>query len=210
MIGTWCARKEPSIWLPSTTFGPVQPFGVRSTIIGHFGLVRSSFSLAFFWIALISSIAWSKAAAILLCISIGSPPSTKYGFQPHPSKKCSNSSREIRAKMVGLLILYPFRCRIGKTAPSVFGFKNLLHCQEVASGPVSDSPSPTIHAATRSGLSNTAPKECASEYPSSPPSLMEPGVSGATWLEIPPGKENCLHSFFNPSISSPMFGYTSL
>ena len=33
--GTWCARNVPSIWIPSTTFGPVQPFGVRSTIIGH-------------------------------------------------------------------------------------------------------------------------------------------------------------------------------
>ena len=29
----------------------------KADIIGHFGLVRSSFSLAFFWIALISSIA---------------------------------------------------------------------------------------------------------------------------------------------------------
>ena len=35
--GTWCERKEPSIWTPSTTFGPVQPLGVRSTIIGQRG-----------------------------------------------------------------------------------------------------------------------------------------------------------------------------
>src|SRR5699024_10940021 len=34
-MGTWCARKVPSICLPSTSFGPVQPFGVRSTIIGQ-------------------------------------------------------------------------------------------------------------------------------------------------------------------------------
>ena len=43
------------------------------------------------------------------------------------------------------------------------GFKNLLHCHDVARGPVSASPSPTIQAAIRSGLSNTAPNECASE-----------------------------------------------
>ena len=47
--------------------------------------------------------------------------------------------------MVGLLILYPFRWRMGRTAPSVMGFKNLLDCQEVARGPVSASPSPTIN-----------------------------------------------------------------
>ena len=163
MIGTWCALNEPSIWLPSTSFGPVQPFGVRSTIIGHLGLSVLLFSLASFWIALISSITVSRASAIFLCISIGSLPSTKYGFQPHPSKKCSSSSCEIRARTVGLLILYPLRWRIGRTAPSVLGFKNLLHCHDVARGPVSASPSPTIQAAIRSGLSNTAPNECASE-----------------------------------------------
>ena len=65
-------------------------------IIGHFGLVVSSFSLAFFWIALMSSIALSRASAIFLCIAMCSLPSssisTKYGFHPHPSKKCSSSS----------------------------------------------------------------------------------------------------------------------
>ena len=54
--------------------------------------------------------------------------------------------------------------------------------QLVASGPVSASPSPTIAAAMSLGLSNTAPYTCAREYPSSPPSCIEPGVSGATIL----------------------------
>ena len=35
--GTWCERQVPSIRLPSTSFGPVQPLGVRSTIIGQRG-----------------------------------------------------------------------------------------------------------------------------------------------------------------------------
>ena len=82
------------------------------------------------------------------------------------------------------------------------GFKNLFECQLVASGPVSASPSPITHAAIRSGLSKTAPKAWDRLYPNSPPSFIDPGVSGAAWEAIPPGKENCLNSFFNPSISS--------
>ena len=35
--GTWCARKVPSTGRPSTSLGPVQPFGVRRTIIGQRG-----------------------------------------------------------------------------------------------------------------------------------------------------------------------------
>src|SRR4051794_10246150 len=51
-----------------------------------------------------------------------------------------------------------------------------------AVGPVSASPSPTTQVTTRSGLSITAPKETARAYPSSPPSCIEPGVSGLIWL----------------------------
>ena len=40
-----------------------------------------------------------------------------------------------------------------------------------------------------------------SEYPSSPPSLIDPGVSGATWLGIPPGNENWRNSRRMPSAS---------
>jgi hypothetical protein len=80
----------------------------------------------------------------------------------------------------------------------------------VAKGPVSASPSPTTQAAIRPGLSNTAPNAWLSEYPSSPPSWIDPGVSGATWLGIPPGKENCLNNFFMPASSCVMLGYTSL
>lgn len=55
---------------------------------------------------------------------------------------------------------------------------HLLLCQLVAKGPVSASPSPTMVKAIRFGWSKTAPKACEMEYPSSPPSWMEPGVSG--------------------------------
>ena len=64
----------------------------------------------------------------------------------------------MRANTVGLAILYPFKCNIGSTTPSVSGFKNLFDCHEVASVAVSASPSPTIHAVIKVGLSNTEPK----------------------------------------------------
>ena len=105
-----------------------------------------------------------------------------------------------------MAILYPLRCKIGSTTPSFFLFKNLLICHEVASGPVSASPSPTQQAAIKFLLSSTAPAAWAKLYPNSPPSWILPGVSGATCEEIPPGKENCLHSFFKPSSSSVIFG----
>src|SRR5690349_1815624 len=88
----------------------------------------------------------SIVAAIAWCIDSGSDPSTKYGVHPVPRKNDSISSCVTRAQIVGLLILYPFRCRIGRTAPSRTGLRNLLMCQLVASGPVSDSQSPTTAA----------------------------------------------------------------
>ena len=85
--------------------------------------------------------------------------------------------------------------------PSCTGWTNLLLCHDVASGPVSASPSPITQATSSSGLSSTAPYACASEYPSSPPSWIEPGVSGEAWLGTPPGKENCRNSAFIPFAS---------
>src|ERR1700737_3127633 len=108
----------------------------------------------------------------------------------------------MRERIVGLLILYPFRCRIGRTAPSVIGLRNLFECQEVARGPVSDSPSPMTQAVISCGLSKTVPNACERLYPNSPPSWIDPGVSGVQWLPIPPGKENCQKKLLSPSKSS--------
>lgn len=45
---------------------------------------------------------------------------------------------------------------MGSTALSLMELRNLLECQEVAGGLVSDSPSPTTAKVIKSGLSNTA------------------------------------------------------
>ena len=44
-----------------------------------------------------------------------------------------------------------------------YGIENLLDCHDVASGPVSASPSPITQATIRSGLSKAAPKAWLSE-----------------------------------------------
>src|SRR5262249_43911200 len=187
---------------PPTSAGLLHPLGVRRTIIGQCGRNGLLLPRACFWAARISATHASSVAAIAWCMVSGSDPSTKYGFHPVPRENASSSSWGTGAQIVGLLILYPFRCRIGRTAPSRTGLRNLLMCQLVASGPVSDSPSPTTAATISSGLSNAAPQACERQYPSSPPSWIEPGVSGVPWLSIPPGKENCLKSCCIPSSSS--------
>src|ERR1017187_2900512 len=94
----------------------------------------------------------------------------------------------MRARSVGLEILKPLRCRIGSTAPSVAGLRNLLECHAVASGPVSASPSPTTQATIKPGLSNTAPNEWLSESPNSPPLVDRAGRLGRRMAGYPPGK----------------------
>ena len=49
--GTWWARNVPSTGLPSTSFGPVQPFGVRRTIAGQRGRSRKPWARVSSWIA---------------------------------------------------------------------------------------------------------------------------------------------------------------
>ena len=83
--GTWCARHVPSTGRPSTTFGPVQPFGVRRTIIGQRGRVRSLPRRARVLDARGSrparGRAWPRAAGARRA---GSSPATRYGSQPYP------------------------------------------------------------------------------------------------------------------------------
>ena len=86
VIGTWCARKVPSMGLPSTSRGPVQPLGVRRIITGQAGRDRKPFLRASAWISFISEIQISSVAAIFWCmgsgsscLASGSSPWTKYG-----------------------------------------------------------------------------------------------------------------------------------
>lgn len=81
----------------------------------------------------------------------------------------SARTRVCATPAVGLAILYPFRCRIGRTAPSVAGLINRIPGQLAARGPVSASPSPMMHGTIRSGWSKAAQKACDSACPGTPP-----------------------------------------
>jgi hypothetical protein len=81
-IGTWWPAQPRHV--PVDSRGQVQPFGVRSTIIGQRGLVGTPLARACPWWARISATQWSSVAAIAWCMLAGSEPSTKYGVQPQP------------------------------------------------------------------------------------------------------------------------------
>ena len=143
--------------------GPVQPFGVRSTIIGHArpGQVRRRLRRAPAW------------------IGRGSAPIDRVGIGGRASCRCTAAGR--RPSTVDRLVAVAAQQRVelvvagsgpapsgwrscsrsgaGSAAPRrrAAGLRNLLECQLAASGPVSASPSPTTQATIRSGLSNAAP-----------------------------------------------------
>ena len=146
-------------------WGRSSPWGCAGRSWARWGGSSSPVSRALAWMRRISSDGTSPGRpAIVWCIFFGSSPSTKQGSQPQPWKKLVQLVRgRCGQKTVGLSILKPFRCRMGSTAPSSAGLRNLLECQAVARGPVSASPSPTTQAAIRSGLSSTAPKAWARE-----------------------------------------------
>ena len=79
--GTWCERQKSSTFLPSTSFGPVQPFGLRSTIIGQRG--RSSRPLGAARLVLdrarCGRTPCRACRPCSRCMSAGSLPSTKNG-----------------------------------------------------------------------------------------------------------------------------------
>ena len=85
--GTWCERHVPSTGTPSTSRGPVQPFGVRRTIIGQRGRVgRRSLRAACAGSPRSRRATSSSAAAKRSCTAAGSspskPPETRIGSQP--------------------------------------------------------------------------------------------------------------------------------
>jgi hypothetical protein len=58
------------------------------------------------------------------------------GAVPVASMSETSSDSGMRASTVGLATLYPFRPKIGSTAPSVTGLRDLLECQLAANSAV--------------------------------------------------------------------------
>ena len=81
-------------------------------------------------------------------------PFTKIGLPAISKRQLLKLLSRDAAKMAGLSIMNPLRWRTGRIASSQIGLRNLVLCHEVAKGPASDSPSPTIVTVIRFGLSN--------------------------------------------------------
>ena len=64
VTGTWWERNVPSVGLPSTTVGPVQPFGERRMIIGQRGRSLKPLLRASRWMRRISATTVSSVVAI--------------------------------------------------------------------------------------------------------------------------------------------------
>ena len=156
----------------SISAGPVQPFGVRSTISGHRGRsMHAVVAVRASWIARIRSWLSSSAAASRLVHVRADRCRRRCGPRsPRPRATTAGRARASGPARSGRRSCS--RSDGGSAAPRRrapgSGSCTLFH--EPASGAVSASPSPTTAATIRSGLSNAAPNACDSTYPSSPPS----------------------------------------
>ncbi len=207
--GTWWARNEPSIGLPSTTFGPVQPLGERSTIIGQLDVARRlarPVRGVFLDVAGSPRMAQSIAARpasracrqrIVALDEAGLPAAAQEERAPPPRGTCGR-------RQWGWLILYPFRCKNRQDrAVALMGFRNLLDCQ---AGGQRDRSRPRRRP-PRHGRDQVGVVQHRAEGVGQGVAQLAALVDGTGRLgrhvadEMPPGKENCLNSFFIPSAS---------
>ena len=159
--GTWCERHVPSTGSPSTVFGPVQPFGVRKTIIGHRGRLRLYLSLAgpgAGW-ARSRSTTVSRVAAIRRCTSRVVAGYTSSRLVPVALEQGSQLSVRDPGQHGGVGDLVPVQVQDRQHGTIAGRVQELVSVPAVASGPVSASPSPDQQT-SRPGLSKAAPKAC--------------------------------------------------
>ena len=124
---------------------------------------------------------------------VGPLPPRSAASTRNPPEERSVPHGGIRARMVGLAILYPLRCRIGRTAPSVAGSRNLLLCHEVASAPVSASHHRPLRPPPDQGCRTLRRTRGTARSRVRRPRESTRGLR-ATCEGIPPGNENCLNS----------------
>ena len=160
------SETSPRPGVPSTSCGPVQPFGVRSTIAGQRGVpraVRRRRCGRRRWIARISRVgAVERGGEVAMHLRGSSPATIRGRVAVAAQQREERRPRASRPSTVGPAILCSLRCRIGSTAPSCAGSRKRIPFHEPSSGAVSASPSPMTQATSRSGLSNAAPKACTS------------------------------------------------
>ena len=102
---------------PSTSFGPVQPFGLRSTIIGQRRpLHRRTDWRASCWMRRISWTQCSKRRGHRLMHGVRVGPLDEIWLVAIALEQASNSSCGIRARIVGFCNLVAIECSTGSTA----------------------------------------------------------------------------------------------
>ena len=139
---------------PSTSVGPVQPFGVRRTIIGQRGLPAALPPPAPRAIPSSASSSAGREALVhlqrILAVEATGDEDRPVAValeqrDEAPARGCARARSGSRSCS---------RSGAGSAAPRrrSRGSRNLFECQLVASGPVSASPSPTTHATSRLGV----------------------------------------------------------
>ncbi len=206
---------SPRQRMPSTNFGPVQPLGVRRMIMGHAGRSRTAPERASAQMVAISSKQASRATAIRWCTSMGSS-SVEAALAP---RRPVAVPREQRRQLVvgdpgqhrGIGDLVAVEVEDGQHRTVGDGVEELVGVPARRRRRRSRPPRRPRHRPRRGqGCRRPPRRRGASPYPSSPPSLIEPGVSGAAWLGIPPGNENCRNSRAMPLASLDTWEYSSL
>ena len=187
---------------PSTSLGPVHPFGEISTIIGQRARSVVPPDLAACWMARISSRersqgrrhgpvhrhglvpfddVWGPAVAAQQLVQFGAGNSREQrGIGDLVPVEVQNRQHRAIRRRIQKLVGVPG----GRQRPGL----GLAVAHDAGH--------------RQGGLSNTAPNAWLSEYPSSPPSWIEPGHSAEAWLGTPPGNENCVNNRLSPASSS--------
>ena len=204
--GTWCERHVPSTGFPSTSAGPVQPFGVRSTIIGH--AARS--------VAVVAALSLDRA------ISSSASSSAAAKRRVHARRLVArDEQRPVAVALAAARRARPRGCaraRSGSRSCSRSGAGSAARRRRAAgSGTCSSASSPRAgrsrprrrrRRSRRAGRGCRTPRRrrATARSRARRPRGSSPGVSGATWLGIPPGNENWRKSRRSPASSWPTCG----
>ncbi len=103
---------------PSTSLGPVQPFGGAPDDHGPgMGRLSSPVVRAWAWMRWISRMAQSRAAAMVWCICSGSLPSTKRGFPAAAPEEALQLAVGDAGEDGGVVDLKPIEVEDGEHGP---------------------------------------------------------------------------------------------
>ena len=200
--GTWCERHVPSVGRPSTSFGPVQPFGVRRTIIGQVGRSVDPATRRRLDRRRPRPGPRPSSAAISAWTVIGSSPPTNRGRVPVALEQRGQLlvADAVEDRRVGDLVAVEGEDRDDRPVDRRVEELVRVPARGQRSGlrlAVADDAEDDEVAGCR-----TPPRRRGrARSPARRPRGSSPGVSGVTWLPMPPGNENWRNRRCIPSSS---------